>query len=269
MTTSPREERAPRFSLSHEERAARTADLLIGAAEAAARGDDAERARCLEGVVELNMRIAEALARRYSNRGIPLEDLTQVAYLALVRVARSFDPAHGRDFLSYAVPSMTGEIRRHFRDHGWTIRPPRGVQRAHSRLLRSERDFDRLDERSVSELAAQVEESVETVREALAARSCFSLTSLDAPVGDSEAPRDVPAGDRAAEQTEARLVVEPLLAQLSTRERDVVRLRFADELSQREIAEQLGMTQIQVSRLLRRVLSQFAGALHAPHPVAS
>ena len=230
--------------------------------------DEAEREACLERVVELNMRVAEAVARRYARRSVPVEDLTQVAYLALVRAVRSFDPSHDRDLLAYAVPSMTGEIRRHFRDHSWTIRPPREVQRAHTRLVRTGAALDRVDETSVSALAAEVEESVDVVREALLARSCFSLVSLDSPVGGETGGEDGPVRDVAdpeveesLERTEARLLVQPLLATLTPRDRDLLRLRFGQELSQREIGLRLGMSQIQVSRCLQRLLVQLRGAL--------
>mgnify|MGYP000044142516 FL=1 len=280
MTTSPLDDRrddagtaGPSFdgsgdvrSLTDTERSERTAALLARA-HAAGVGET-ERETCFERVVELNMRVAEAVARRYARRSIPVEDLTQVAYLALVRAVRSFDPSHERDLLAYAVPSMTGEIRRHFRDHSWTIRPPREVQRAHTRLVRTGVALDRVDDTSVSALAAEVEESVEVVREALLARSCFSLVSLDSPVGgesDGEAGlvRDVADPDVAEsmERTEARLLVRPLLATLTPRDRDLLRLRFGQELSQREIGLELGMSQIQVSRCLQRLLLQLRGAL--------
>ncbi len=253
--------------LTDAQRSEQTAELLARAH--AADVSPEERAACLDRVVELNMRVAEAVARRYARKSIPVEDLTQVAYLALVRAVRSFDPSHERDLLSYAVPSMTGEIRRHFRDHSWTIRPPREVQRAHGRLVRSGAALDRVDEAAVSALADEVEESVDVVREALVARSCFSLLSLDTPPGaeggEGEAAvlREVgdPAHEADVARTEARLVVAPLLRTLSPRERDLLRLRFADELPQREIASRLGMSQIQVSRLLQRLLLQLRGAL--------
>lgn len=254
--------------LSDAQRSQETAELLARAHAADASPE--ERTACLDRVVELNMRVAEAVARRYARKSVPVEDLTQVAYLALVRAVRSFDPAHERDLLSYAVPSMTGEIRRHFRDHSWTIRPPREVQRAHGRLVRSGASLDRMDEASVSALADEVEESVDVVREALAARSCFSLLSLDTPPGGEGAEggevsvlREVgdPAHEDDVARTEARLVVGPLLRTLNPRERDLLRLRFAEELPQREIARRLGMSQIQVSRLLQRLLLQLRGAL--------
>jgi RNA polymerase sigma-B factor len=266
--TSTLAERRSTFRASDAERAAATSSLL---ARAAATDDDAERHACHDEVVRVNMRVAEAVARRYARRGIAIEDLTQVAYLALVRAVRRFDAAHERDLLAYAVPTIEGDIRRHFRDHGWTIRPPRDVQRAHTRLVRSGASLDRYDTPQLEDLATQVEESVEVVREALSARTCFSLLSLDQPIGsggsggagEGEGPTPDVAddADRSQEQAEARLLVRPLVASLADRDQQILRWRFVDELSQREIAQRLGLSQIQVSRLLQRVLTQMRGAL--------
>jgi RNA polymerase sigma-B factor len=259
-------ERRTTFRASDAERAAATTSLL---ARAAATDDDAERRACHDEVVRVNMRVAEAVARRYARRGIPVEDLTQVAYLALVRAVRRFDAAHDRDLLAYAVPTIEGDIRRHFRDHGWTIRPPRDVQRAHTRLVRSGASLDRYGTPQLEDLASQVEESVEVVREALSARTCFSLLSLDQPIGsggsggsgEGPTPDVADDADRSQEQAEARLLVRPLVASLADRDQQILRWRFVDELSQREIAQRLGLSQIQVSRLLQRVLTQMRGAL--------
>jgi RNA polymerase sigma-B factor len=265
MTTSPLDDRS---APAPDERSLRTAELL---ARAHAPGvDPAEAEACLDQVVELNMRVARAVARRYARKGIPTEDLTQVAYLALVRAVRGYDPRTGADLLSYAVPTITGEIRRHFRDHGWTIRPPRDVQRAHTRLLRSGATLDRIDESALAGLADQVEESVEVVREALQARSCFSLVSLDTPTtgpgGDEPGETTArtvpdPRHDQHADALEARLLLAPLLTTLTERERAVIDLRFTHELSQREIAERLDLSQVQVSRLLARILTGMRQAL--------
>ena len=264
--TSTLAERRTTFRASDAERAAATTSLLE---RAAATDDDAERRACHDEVVRGNMRVAEAVARRYARRGIPIEDLTQVAYLALVRAVRRFDAAHERDLLAYAVPTIEGDIRRHFRDHGWTIRPPRDVQRAHTRLVRTGASLDRYDTPTLEGLATQVEESVEVVREALSARTCFSLLSLDQPIGsggsggsgEGPTPDVADDADRSQEQAEARLLVRPLVASLADRDQQILRWRFVDELSQREIAQRLGLSQIQVSRLLQRVLTQMRGAL--------
>lgn len=252
------QQRRPR-RLPAEERSERTAALLRTAATTE---DPAEREQALDTVVEINMQVAEAVARRYARRGIPLEDLTQVAYLALVRAVSGFDAGRGEDLLSYAVPSMQGEIRRHFRDQGWSIRPPREVQRAHSRILRRGEDRDRYDAAALERLAAEVQESVEVVREALVARAGFDLLSLDLPTGAAGTAPDVADdADHAAEAAEARTMLAPLMAAMAERERQVLTWRFVDELSQRQIAERLGMTQVQVSRLLQKTLTHLRTTL--------
>ncbi|VXC58064.1 sigma-70 family RNA polymerase sigma factor [Nocardioides sp. AX2bis] len=243
------------------ERSARTTELLAAAATAAGTGDPAERDRLLDAVVELNMQVAEAVARRYAQRGIPLEDLTQVAYLALVRSVATYDPDRGEDLLTFVVPNLTGEIRRHFRDQGWSIRPPREVQRAHSRILRSSDQRDRYDAEALERLAAEVEESVEVVREALVARDGFALLSLDKPTGAGGSIDVVDVGDHAAEAAEARAMLAPLVATMDERERQILAWRFVDEMSQREIAERLGMTQVQVSRLLQKMLTHLRATI--------
>lgn len=242
-----------------EERSTRTAALL---AEAAAATDQVARDRALETVVELNMQVAEAVARRYARRGIPLEDLTQVAYVALVRAVGSYDATRGDDLLSFAVPTIQGEIRRCFRDQGWAIRPPREVQRAHSRLVRRGDEVERYDDDGLARLAAEVEESVEVVREALVARSGFDLLSLDRPSDAAGTLPDVAdAGDHATEAVEARAMLQPLVASMDERERQLLTWRFVDEMSQRQIAERLGMTQVQVSRLLHKLLTELRATL--------
>ena len=255
-------------------RGQRTADQLTRAVRAGRAGDEVARQDALDRVVELNMGVAESVARRYARRGIALEDLTQVAYLALVRSVGSYEPDRGEDLLSYVVPSITGEIRRHFRDQGWTIRPPRDVQRAHSRILRTGTSRERYDTPAIEDLARRVDESVELVREALLARGGYDALSLDKPTdttdGASETAGPGGAGgidvgdpDQAHAQAaaEARMMLAPLVATMDAREQQILRWRFAEELSQRQIAERLEMTQVQVSRLLQRMLTQLRAAL--------
>ena len=241
--------------LTHDERAARTHELL----ERARTGDDAERAAALDEVVVLNMRVAQAVARRYRHRGLPLDDLTQIAYAALVRAVHEFDPTQGRDLLSYAVPSMTGEIRRWFRDQGWVVRPPRAVQRAHGRLVRSgQQDRDRIDDEEIDRLADEVGEERDVVAQALRLRESERALSLDSsPLGAEGLPlaSRVAGDDRAAERSEARLLVQPALQHLSPLDRQVLVWRFVEERSQRDIAARLGCSQVQVSRLLQRLMA--------------
>ena len=251
--------------LSHEERSRRTGKLL---ARAAAEDDAEGRAALLDEVVVLNMRVAEAVARRYRNRGLPLDDVTQIAYAALVRAVREFDPSQGRDLLSYAVPTMTGEIRRYFRDNGWVVRPPRDVQRAHGRLLRSGADLERVGRAGLDRLAGELGEEAPVIAEALRLRESERALSLEQPpvggVGEPLANRLAPDEDRDAQRSEARMLLEPALAHLAPSEREVLTWRFVDESSQREIAERLNCSQVQVSRILRRILAELHCSITQP-----
>ena len=239
-----------RRRFADDERSHRTADLLDRA-----RSCDPDCLQpLLDEVVELNMQVAEAVARRYAHKGIALEDLTQVAYLALVRSVTTFDMVKGGDLLSYAVPCIQGEIRHHFRDQGWSIRPPREVQRAHSLIVGSGLERDHYDAASLADLARKVDESVSVVREALAAHDSLATLSLDRATED-ESSWLPSTGDAELDAVEARTMLAPLVRMMGERERQVLHWRFVEELSQREIAERLSMTQVQVSRLLHRLLT--------------
>lgn len=241
--------------LTHEARQAETARLLT---EAASWGEGPRRDRCLEEVVLLNTGVACAVAHRYCGRGVAEEDLRQVACLALVRAAQRFDLAHERDFLAYAVPTMSGEIKRYFRDNGWMVRPPRRIQelRARAVALRvSTRDDGLpLDEHA---LAGRLEVEVEDLREALGASGCFAPDSLDRTTGD-DLPVEMadPRSDGAMDSLEARVTLTPLLRALTERELLILQLVFVEGWLQREVADHLGITQAQVSRLLRRMMEK-------------
>jgi RNA polymerase sigma-B factor len=241
-------------------RSVRTRDLF----EQRAACDDAEdRKRLLEEIVTLNIPVADSLAQRYSARGLAIEDLVQEARLALVRVVESFKPEYGHDFLSYAVPSILGALRKQFRDSGWTVRPPRRIQEAQQAINQSRADllqrFGR--EPRVSELAAELDLDEETVIEALSADGCYSPASLDRRIGgESEGEGagrtlgSVLGGEDASfASAEARVVLRPLLSRLGDRDQKVLRLRFVDGLTQREVGEEIGVTQMQVSRILSRI----------------
>jgi RNA polymerase sigma-B factor len=231
----------------------------------AATDDPEERHRLHEAIVTLNLGVADSLAQRYSARGLQLEDLVQEARLALVRVVESFRPEYGHDFLSYAVPSILGALRKQFRDSGWTVRPPRRIQEAQQAINQGRSDLlQQLGrEPRVRELAELLDMDEETVIEALSADGCYTPASLDRPVaGDGEAD---PGGrtlgsvlgseDPDFASCEARVLLRPLLAQLEDRDRTVLRLRFVDGLTQREVGEEIGVTQMQVSRILSRIFN--------------
>ena len=250
----------PQATASHHEnapgnRSEQTADLLRRVAE---EDRPEERRRLLEEVVLLNMGVARSVARRYRSKGIASEDLDQVAYVALVRAADKFDPSLEKDFLTYAIPSIRGEIKKHFRDHGWVVRPPRRVQELQPQVVAAGQELMHLTGRSPrpSEVAAHLGVDVEDVIEALAMDGCFQPTSLDVPVGDggtSVLGDLLEAGDTGMRASEARMLLAPVLRQLGERDQRILYLRFFEGLTQREIGRELGVTQMQVSRLLTRI----------------
>ena len=228
-----------------------------------------ERARLINEVVTLNISVATAIAARYRTRGIPSEDLRQVACLALVKAAHGYDAEVGTDFLSYAVPTIQGEIKRHFRDQGWMIRPPRRIQELQARITAAEAELSQQLGRSPrpSELAAHLGESCDDVTEALATAGCFTPSSLDRPAGEDTTTTvsDLIGGeDRGQDAAEARVMLAPAIARLSDRDRRILLLRFFRGWTQQEIAHEIGVTQMQVSRLLTRIMCDLRKVLEPP-----
>lgn len=246
--------------LPRRERRQLTATLLRQAAHT---DDPARRKELIDRVVVANMGVARSIASRYRARGIPTDDLEQVACAALVRVAHQFDASKDRDFLSYAVPSIRGELRRHFRDHGWTVRPPRRVQEIQSKVLEDRESMREAEGHAPSDarVAAHLGVTTAEVTEALRAEGCFTPTSLDLRVGadGSGSLGDLVADDdhhRDEEAAEARVILNPIMRQLRPRDQNLLRMRFVEERTQQEIADEFGVTQTQVSRLLSRVLRE-------------
>ncbi len=214
----------------------------------------------------LHLDLAHSEAARYRSRGIPLDDLRQVAALALTKAAHGYDVESGHEFLAYAVPTIRGELRKHFRDYGWMIRPPRRVQELQARINVADAELSARLGRSPRprEIAEHLDEHLDAVTEALASDGCFLPTSLDQPTGveGSSSIGDLltdPDGDR--EASEARLLLAPLIRHLGIRDRRILLMRFFEGLTQREIAERIGVTQMQVSRLLTRILAQLRSGL--------
>ena len=250
-------------SVTPQNRTAVSARLLE---QAARETDPVERKRLQDEVVVLHMGLARAIAARYRGRGIADDDLTQAASMALLKAARNFDPTRGVEFLSYAVVTMKGEVKRQFRDYGWMVRPPRSIQKLQSDVSRADSELTHRLGRSpkVSEVAAYLDVAEEEVLEALSADGCFTPTSLDTPVGSEGSGvlgELIPGDDSAMSEAEARVMLTPAVRARPEREREVLYLRFFKQQTQAQIAEEIGVTQMQVSRILSRVLVQLRGQL--------
>jgi RNA polymerase sigma-B factor len=212
------------------------------------------------------MGLARAIAARYRGRGIAEDDLTQAASMALLKAARNFDPARGVEFLSYAVVTMKGEVKRQFRDYGWMVRPPRPIQKLQADVSRADSELTHQLGRSpkVSEVAAYLGVAEDDVLEALSADGCFTPTSLDTPIGAEGSGvlgELIPGDDSAMSEAEARVMLTPAVRALPEREREVLYLRFFRQQTQAQIADEIGVTQMQVSRILSRVLVKLRGQL--------
>jgi RNA polymerase sigma-B factor len=217
-----------------------------------------------EEMVMQYLPLARSLARRYAHRG-DVDDLNQVASLALLKAIDRFDPDRGLAFSSFAVPTILGELKRYFRDKGWMVRVPRDVQELNLRINKISESLTSELGRSPtpSELADRTDATVEQVLEARAANSAHRPESLDKPVTeDGEPLLDLAGGsiDLGYERAETAAVVDGLLSRLGAREREILRLRFEEDLTQAEIGERMGISQMHVSRLIRNSISALQDA---------
>jgi RNA polymerase sigma-B factor len=211
-----------------------------------------------DAIVERFMPLARRLAGRYNRRPDSLDDLTQVAALALVKAVDRFDPTRGIAFSSYAVPTIVGEIKRHFRDHGWAVRPPRALAERALRVEGAVREFTVEEGRAptVAELCRHTGLKEEEVLDALHAGRAASASSLDAPVSKQD-EGITSLGDRIGVDdggygiVEQRVLLEGLLRGVSPRDREILHMRYVDDMTQAEIGEVFGVSQMQVSRLVR------------------
>lgn len=218
--------------------------------------------RARDELIERFMPLARSIARRYDGSSEPLDDLIQVASLALVKAVDRFDPARGCTFSSYAVPSIVGEIKRHFRDRSWAVRPPRELQELTLRIDRARTELSqRLDrEPTVAELGAELGVDDEHILEGLQARTGRSALGLQARVGgqDEQVMLQDTLGfdDEGFDRAEQRAVLDRLTSGLPARHREVLRLRFEQDLTQAQIGELLGVSQMQISRVIRQAIGQ-------------
>ena len=253
--------------LGDRARRARTDQLWVELSDTT---DELARKRIRDEIVRTNLDLTEAIVRRYRNRGIPQDDLVQAACVGLVKAVRGFDPATGNAFLAYAVPTIRGEVLRYFRDSGWAVRPPRPIQELQPRISAAGEQLGQQLGRPPrpSEIAEHLGVEVEDVIEALSADGCFTPSSLDAPVDESGQVSlgDLLVSDDDSERSavEARIMLASAMSDLTERERRIVHLRFYEGLAQREIGEQIGVTQMQVSRLLTKILAKLRDRIAAP-----
>lgn len=229
-------------------------------------GDTHVRDRAIEQYLPL----ARRLAARYHHRQEPFEDLVQVASLGLVKAVERWDPARGTRFTSFAVPTITGELRRHFRSTAWALHVPRGVQ---ENTLTVRNATSKLAHRlgrapRISELAEETGLDAEAISEALHARAVQATASLDQTIGaedgDTTLGELIGGEDDRFELAEQHADVAPLLRALTRREREVLFLRFAQDMTQSEIAERIGCSQMQISRILRRTIAQLNERANRP-----
>ena len=210
-------------------------------------------------LVEEHRHLADRFARRYSSRGLDVDDLRQTALLSMVRAVDRFDPDQGASFATFVSRTMDGELKRALRDKAWTVRPPRAAQERHLALRRREEELTHELGRSptVKELAAALDVSIDEVLEAMeagGARTAGAITRTDDDGDTVDAGDLLAVGERGFGRVDDRIFVSELLDQLDPRDREIVRLRFFERMGQEEIAELVGVSQSYLSRLLRRIL---------------
>ena len=223
-----------------------------------------------DDLVREHLSLARRLATRYRHTSESLEDLTQVAYVGLVLAAERYDPEHGASFKSYAIPTIVGELRRHIRDHAWAARVPRGLQENVLRVTSAASDLSGRLGRSPTPAEVAKESGLETaaVLEAMEAASAYEAESLDQQRSTDDGSRDTllaTIGDQDAgyELVEYGVSMRPAMAELSEQERSIVAMRFVEDLTQSEIARRIGVSQMQVSRVLRRAVDHLHRATSA------
>jgi RNA polymerase sigma-B factor len=226
------------------------------------RGDRGAR----ELLVQRHLPLVRALARRYAGRGEALEDIEQVGAIGLIKAIDRYELSREVALTTYATPNVVGEIKRHFRDKGWAIRIPRGLQELNAKMSST---IERLTAKlghspSIAEIAEELQTTPEQVLEAMEAGSAYAPVSLSAgpsSEGELDPMETIGTEDSNFERTEQRASLEPALELLPDREREILRMRFEDGLTQTQIAEQVGVSQMHVSRLIRKSLARMRAEL--------
>ena len=220
-------------------------------------------------LVERMMPLVRHIARRYANRGEPLDDLVQVGAVGLIKAVDRFDIDRGVKLSTFAAPNIAGEIKRHFRDRGWSVRVPRDIQELNAKLTQA---VDKLTTQlgrspNIAEIAAAVKATEEQVLDAMQGAQSYSTVSFDEPVGENRtALETLGAEDEEFLTAERRVLLAAGMKGLAAREQEIMRLRFFEGLTQREIAEQVGISQMHVSRLIRRSLDDMRSQMSDDRP---
>jgi RNA polymerase sigma-B factor len=225
------------------------------------------RQQLCDEIIIRTLPIADRLASHYKYRGVAIDDLQQVARAALVQAVRRFKGGGENALLAFAIPSIRGELKRHFRDREWTVRPPRRIQEARLAIVNAHSELvqELGHEPNVGELAAATGFDECTIRDAQGVGHCYQPDSLDRPLGSfgDAATLGTSTGELEPgfEEAEARVAIGPLLDQLAPRDRKLIMLRFFEGLTQSETGRQIGISQMQVSRVENRILKEFRQAL--------
>ena len=228
---------------------------------------EAERSTAREGLVRLHLPLVEHCARRFRNRGEPFEDLVQVGTIGLIKSVDRFDTGRGVEFSTYATPTIIGEIKRYFRDKGWAIRVPRRLQELRMQISSATAELTQSLGRAPTptELAGAIGCTVDDVIEGIESSNAYSTLSLDA--GDSGDDTGMSmldtmgVDDRGLEHVELRESLKPLLESLPQREKNILMLRFFKNMTQSQIAAEVGVSQMHISRLLNKTLEHLRGSL--------
>ena len=237
--------------------------------------DSAPYRRQRDEIIARGLPLANHIARRFRNRGEPNDDLVQAARVGLVNAVNRFDPDNGAEFLAFAVPTMMGEVRRHFRDYGWAVKVPRRLKDLQGQMVRARAALSQELNRAptASEIAKYLGIDRESVIEATIASSNYSTLSTDVQAGPDSEFR--PIGDTMGDidpnidKVLALATVRPLIAALPERERLVLSLRFFDNMTQTQIAERMGYSQMHVSRLIAKALGTLRDQVKEPHDVSA
>lgn len=229
-------------------------------------GDEEAR----EQLIVSHLNLVRFLAAKFKNRGEPLDDLIQVGTIGLIKAIDRFEPTRGLEFTTFATPTIMGEIKRHFRDKGWSVRVPRRLQELSAKVNSTTDDLTRELQRppTVSEVAERLDASVDEVLEAMESSSAYSSVPLEATGqgADDDTPSIIDhyaTEDADLAASDDRMLLDQVIGAFPPREQEIIRMRFEQGLTQVEIAERLGISQVQVSRMLRKALKQMQESIEA------